>query len=150
MAKTKLIFRMLCFYNQNRSTDNEYAQYVCMYVHFNNIIVTPPIVCFFLTKAQSFWKEISNKLQTKRYPLPSLLTLQISVGFGFLHEFVTVFFLSGVVSPTPNRQPGGSGTPIFVWLLPFDLSGMAATISSLRSRQHSSPGHWARKSPTHY
>jgi hypothetical protein len=55
------------------------------------------------------------------------------------------YFLCRVVSPrpTPNLEDQGLHS---VWPLPFDLSGMGGATRSLRSRQHSSPGHWDTQS----
>jgi hypothetical protein len=53
--------------------------------------------------------------------------------------FVTIFFLrGGVVSLTPNPQPGGPGYPFFVWVITLDLSGMGGPTSSISYCQHSS------------
>jgi hypothetical protein len=50
-------------------------------------------------------------------------------------------FLRGwVSSPTSNSQPGGPGTT-FSLAPTLDLSCMGGPTRSLRSRQHSSPGH---------
>jgi hypothetical protein len=54
--------------------------------------------------------------------------------------FVTVSFSGLGYSPTPNPQTWR--TRDYVWPLFFDLSGMGGAARSLRSRQHSSPGHW--------
>jgi hypothetical protein len=65
-----------------------------------------------------------------------LRALQPSVDLGLLCNF----YREGVVSPTPNPKRGGIDT-IFVWSLPFDLSGMDGPARRLHLRQHSSPGH---------
>jgi hypothetical protein len=57
--------------------------------------------------------------------------------------FVTVrFLLCGVVSPTPNPQPGGPGYPFFVWVITLDLS-----TSSICYHRHSSQGHVTTQAP---
>jgi hypothetical protein len=57
------------------------------------------------------------------------------------------FFLGEVVAPSQNPNLEDQKLH-FVWPLPFDLSGMGDPTRSLRSRQHSSPGHWeAQTSP---
>jgi hypothetical protein len=62
-----------------------------------------------------------------------------SIGSG---GFVTVNS-SGMGSLSPRPTPNMEDQRLhFVFSLPFDLSGMGGTIRSLRSRQHSSPGHW--------
>jgi hypothetical protein len=53
----------------------------------------------------------------------SSLALQPGVGFSLLHTegFVTIiFFWCGVVSSTPNPQPGGPGLHIYI---PWRLGG---------------------------
>jgi hypothetical protein len=73
----------------------------------------------------------------------SLLALQPCVGLSLLHAFVTVNS-SEVVSlaPTPKLEDQGL---YFDWPLPFELSDMDGLTRSLHSRQHSSPGLWARQ-----
>jgi hypothetical protein len=73
------------------------------------------------------------------------MALQPCVGLCLVHGNLWLWrfsnrniFLGGVVSPTVNPQTGGH----FLWPLPFYLSGMGGSTRSLRSRQHSSLGHW--------
>jgi hypothetical protein len=71
-----------------------------------------------------------------------LLALQPCVGLGFLHGFVTAnFSVVGSLAPHPTPNLKDQGLHFF-WPLHFDLSGMGGPTRSLRSRQHSSPGHW--------
>ena len=57
------------------------------------------------------------------------------------------FLLCGIVSSTPNPQPGGPGYPFFVWVITLDLSGMGGPTSSIRYRQHSSQDHVTTQTP---
>jgi hypothetical protein len=58
--------------------------------------------------------------------------------------FVTIsFLLCGVVSSTPNPQPGGPGYPFFLVHHP----GMGGPTSSIHYRQHSSWDHVATQAP---
>jgi hypothetical protein len=72
-----------------------------------------------------------------RYNPVSVLASSIGCG-----GFVTVD-ISGVgltaPRPAPNLEDQGLH---FVWPLPFDLFGMGSSTRSLRSHQHSTPGHW--------
>jgi hypothetical protein len=71
-----------------------------------------------------------------------LLALQPYVDLGLLHGFLTVNFY-GVrsLAPRPNPSLVDQGLS-FVWPLTFDLCDMDLFTRSLRSRQHSSLGHW--------
>jgi hypothetical protein len=57
-----------------------------------------------------------------------------------------LFLLCGVVSHTPNPQPGGPGYPFSSGVITLDLSGMGDPTSSIRYRQHSS----RLRKPLHY
>jgi hypothetical protein len=58
------------------------------------------------------------------------------------------FVRGGIVAPRPTLSLENQGL-YFVWPLPFDLSGIHGPTRSLRSRQHSSPGHWGAHTSPH-
>jgi hypothetical protein len=73
------------------------------------------------------------------------------VGEGNFWRFRQQYYFSGMVSlaPRPTRNLENQGLH-FVWTIIFDLSGICEITTSLRSSQHSSPGHWEAQtsSPT--
>jgi hypothetical protein len=72
----------------------------------------------------------------------SLLAPQPRVGLYLLHGFVTEDFSRvGLLAPHPTRNLEDQGLH-FVWPLSVYLSDMGGPTRNLRSRQHTSPGHW--------
>jgi hypothetical protein len=65
----------------------------------------------------------------------------VTVQLHFLEVSYQYYLLGGVVSRTPNPQPGGSGYPYIVWVITFDLFDIGGPTSRIRYRQHSSRDH---------
>jgi hypothetical protein len=63
-------------------------------------------------------------------PRWTLASPKIVVQFPILEASQQNIFLGGVVSPTPNPATWRTRVSLFVWVITFDLSGMAGPTSS--------------------
>jgi hypothetical protein len=105
------------------------------YVHAGN----PSVQCPYCPAGQS--ETCSTSLKVKFYLQSSLrftgaATLHVSWSPPWYRN--CTFFRDMIVSPKPNPRPVGQETTL---RLALDLSCRGGSTSSLRSRQHSSPGH---------